>query len=386
VESEREGDVPNHLKDASRDAEGFGHGAGYLYPHDYRDHWVAQQYLPAHLQGQLFYEPGDLGYERDIRQQVVSHREAQLAAMLEVDSAPPGEVLTFGKPNRAYDRWLQRTIGRVGEHLAALRDRMLEAAQLQRHSVVVDLNAASGLLTWEVMRRVPEGGVWALAGTPQAAEALQQQAARLPQIERPVVLQGDLTTLPDRLRERGEVEVRFDAAVGRQVLMRCEDKAKALAGLRACLQPGGRLVLSEVIPRHGQRLSELADLTELDADLVSRLREAEAAMYHMMDDARVNWDVPELEDALRQGGFELLSPLEREIQEEERHISAALLARWFAVPARAGRQTSYAGQLLTRLSADELTRVETCFRRQLQDQVLPWRTTLVTIRATPACR
>jgi putative ATPase len=382
VESEREGDVPNHLKDASRDAEGFGHGAGYLYPHAYRDHWVAQQYLPAHLQGQLFYEPGDLGYERDIRQQVVSHREAQLAAMLEVDSAPPGEVLTFGKPNRAYDRWLQRTIGRVGEHLAALRDRMLEAAQLQRHSVVVDLNAASGLLTWEVMRRVPEGGVWALAGTPQAAEALQQQAARLPQIERPVVLQGDLTTLPDRLRERGEVEVRFDAAVGRQVLMRCEDKAKALAGLRACLQPGGRLVLSEVIPRHGQRLSELADLTELDADLVSRLREAEAAMYHMMDDARVNWDVPELEDALRQGGFELLSPLEREIQEEERHISAALLARWFAVPERAGRQTSYAGQLLTRLSADELTRVETCFRRQLQDQVLPWRTTLVTIRAT----
>jgi hypothetical protein len=74
-------------------------------------------------------------------------------------------------------------------------------------------------------------------------------------------------------------------------------------------------------------------------------------------------------------------PIDREIQEEERHISAALLARWFAVPERAGRQTSYAGQLLTRLSADELTRVETCFRRQLQDQVLPWRTTLVTIRA-----
>ena len=213
VEQEREGDVPNHLKDASRDAESFGHGAGYLYPHAYRDHWVAQQYLPAHLQGQMFYEPGDLGYEQDIRHQVVSRREAQLAAMLEVESAPPGEVLTFGKPNRAYDRWLQRTIGRVGEHLAALRDRMVEAAQLQRHHVVVDLNAASGLLTWELLRRVPEGGVWTLASTPQIAEALQQQAERLPQIERPVVLQGDLTTLSERLQERGEAEVRFDAAV-----------------------------------------------------------------------------------------------------------------------------------------------------------------------------
>jgi putative ATPase len=382
VESEREGDVPNHLKDASRDAEGFGHGAGYLYPHAYRDHWVAQQYLPAHLQGQLFYEPGDLGYERGIRQQVVSHREAQLAAMLEVDSAPPAEVLTFGKPNRAYDRWLQRTIGRVGEHLAALRDRMLEAAQLQRHHVVVDLNAASGLLTWEVVRRVPEGGVWALAGTPQAAAALQQQAARLPQIERPVVLQGDLKTLAECLRERGEGDVRFDAAVGRQVLTRCQDKAKALAGLRLLLRPGGHLVLSEVIPRHGQRLSDLVDLGAFEPDLVSRLREAEAAMYHMPDDARVNWDVPELEAALQQAGFELLAPLELEIQDEERHISAAQLDRWFAVPDQAGRQTSYAGYLLTRLAADEFTRLETCFRRQLQDQVLPWRTTLVTIRAT----
>jgi putative ATPase len=384
VENEREGDVPNHLKDASRDAEDFGHGAGYLYPHAYRDHWVAQQYLPAHLQGQLFYEPGDIGYEREIRHQVVSHREAQLAAMLEVDSAPPGEVLTFGKPNQSYDRWLQRTVGRVGEHLAALRDRMLEAAQLQRHSVVVDLNAASGLLTWELVRRVPEGGVWALAGTPQAAEALQQQAARLPQIERPVVLQGDLTTLPEYLWERGEGDVRFDAAVGRQVLTRCKDKVKALAGLRSCLQPGGRLVLSEVIPRHGQRLSDLADLAELDTDLVSRLREAEAAMYHMPDDARVNWDVPELEAALRQAGFELLAPLVPEVWDEERHLSAAQLARWFAMPERMDRHTSYAGHLLTHLSTDEWMRVERCLRRQLQDQVLPWRTTLVTIRATPS--
>jgi len=39
-----EAEVPTHLKDANRDKKGFGHGAGYLYPHAYRDHWVAQQY------------------------------------------------------------------------------------------------------------------------------------------------------------------------------------------------------------------------------------------------------------------------------------------------------------------------------------------------------
>ncbi len=38
--------LPAHLRDASRDAEGFGHGEGYLYPHAYRDHWVAQHICP----------------------------------------------------------------------------------------------------------------------------------------------------------------------------------------------------------------------------------------------------------------------------------------------------------------------------------------------------
>ena len=47
-------EVPAHLRDASRDAEGFGHGEGYVYPHAYRDHWAAQQYLPSALRGRTF--------------------------------------------------------------------------------------------------------------------------------------------------------------------------------------------------------------------------------------------------------------------------------------------------------------------------------------------
>ena len=58
VEKEQEADVPNHLRDANRDTEGFGHGQGYLYPHAYRDHWVAQQYLPDVPAGQGFLPAG----------------------------------------------------------------------------------------------------------------------------------------------------------------------------------------------------------------------------------------------------------------------------------------------------------------------------------------
>lgn len=76
-------DVPNHLKDSSRDAEGFGHGSGYLYPHAYRDHWVAQQYLPDELMGRVFYTPSDQGWEGKIKNDVLSRRELQIAAILE---------------------------------------------------------------------------------------------------------------------------------------------------------------------------------------------------------------------------------------------------------------------------------------------------------------
>lgn len=82
VEKE-DAEVPNHLRDTNRDAESFGHGAGYLYPHAYRDHWVAQQYLPDTLMGRVFYTPSTQGYEGTIRNEVLSRREIQIAQILE---------------------------------------------------------------------------------------------------------------------------------------------------------------------------------------------------------------------------------------------------------------------------------------------------------------
>ena len=160
VEREQEAEVPAHLRDGSRDKEGFGHGEGYLYPHAYRDHWVAQQYLPDALQGRVFYQPGGLGHEAKVKVEVERRREAQLAAMLEGgEGFGAAETLTFtgAAVSGDRDRWLARAVGGAGERLAALRDRVLDAARLQRHSLVLDLNAGSGLLTWEALRRVPEG-------------------------------------------------------------------------------------------------------------------------------------------------------------------------------------------------------------------------------------
>ena len=61
-------EVPVHLKDAHyKGAAKLGHGAGYLYAHDYPNHYVRQQYLPDALINEHFYEPTRMGYEEKIR-------------------------------------------------------------------------------------------------------------------------------------------------------------------------------------------------------------------------------------------------------------------------------------------------------------------------------
>ncbi len=60
--------VPAHLQDAHYKSSGkLGHGVGYKYAHDYPKHFVDQQYLPDEIKDARFYNPGDNGYEREIK-------------------------------------------------------------------------------------------------------------------------------------------------------------------------------------------------------------------------------------------------------------------------------------------------------------------------------
>jgi len=60
--------IPVHLQDAHyKGSHKLGHGDGYVYPHNYPKHYVQQQYLPYELSGSKFYHPGDIGYEKKIK-------------------------------------------------------------------------------------------------------------------------------------------------------------------------------------------------------------------------------------------------------------------------------------------------------------------------------
>ncbi|WP_164928938.1 AAA family ATPase [Gloeobacter violaceus] len=361
VEGERASDIPNPLKDANRDKEGFGHGAGYLYPHAYRDHWVAQQYLPTSLQGQLFYQPGDQGYEAGIQAAVARRREAQLAALVETDSP---ERLSFGPADGPSERWLARAMGRQGEQLARLRDRIFELAAPERHHVILDAAAGSGLLTWEAIRRTPEGGVYARAANAADADALAEQAAALSPLRRPVILTAALEHLTAAVGQHSP-GLRFERIVGRNLLKGTPHKIAVLTALQNLLAPRGVLVIAENMPSRGSRLWQLLDPAWLAADLYRRVVEAEELAFG--DDPQLGWEPDDLQSVFEQAG--LACEITSESVEGELRVSGPLLARWFA---RSHPRGAYAAQLARLLSPAEVESLEAIFRRQLLDRVVSW--------------
>ncbi|WP_442595151.1 replication-associated recombination protein A [Neobacillus sp. D3-1R] len=56
------GEVPDHLRDAHyQGAQKLGRGVDYLFPHDYENAWVKQQYLPSPIKNKTYYNPKKTG-------------------------------------------------------------------------------------------------------------------------------------------------------------------------------------------------------------------------------------------------------------------------------------------------------------------------------------
>jgi putative ATPase len=72
VKSDRTIAVPEHLRDGHyAGAKKLGHGVGYEYAHDGKDHFVAQDYLGA---DKIYYEPTEQGVEKKIKERVEKWR------------------------------------------------------------------------------------------------------------------------------------------------------------------------------------------------------------------------------------------------------------------------------------------------------------------------
>ncbi len=372
VEKEREGEVPNPLKDSSRDRYSFGHGANYKYPHAYRDHWVAQQYLPDSLQGQIFYQPSDQGAEAVLQDQIARQREAQLSGLVESNTQ---DTVSYGPKDSKKERWLQRTMSQTGDHAAWVRDRIFHLTQIQRHHVVLEVNSQTGLLTWEALRRTPEGSVYTHVPTVQVTQTLEDQVKALSALQRPIFLTGQSSDLKTLIQEHTP-NLQFDWILGRNSFanqIHNQDQATTVYFAQQLLQllrPHGQIILAETIPKYGQRICDLVKADDVGKSLYQRWQKAEAAFYQDdTDDTQLTWDESDLTAAFAD------TPITIDL--EQTHISLyvtpKLLDRWFAV---GGDRPSYGKRLGQHCSAKDVNQIQTLLSQKLLHQTIQWQVTL----------
>jgi putative ATPase len=344
-------EVPNNLRDASRDAEGFGHGEGYIYPHAYRDHWAAQQYLPTALLGRTFYTPSNIGYEGRIREEVMRHREIQAAVILgdaqdsgKTRAAAEGEILTWSLAAKGREGWFKRLESGRSALLLADRDMILEQFKIARHHRILIAAANDGLLLWESLRRSPEGLTAALADTESARDALLRfvKASALDETEIPLI-----AVFPDgKIPSPAEAEEAFSCSVFDHIFARemwkrgtgkdpVESFRSFAASARLLLAPDGDLVILKSPPRMGERISRIlssecgGEALTLESEMAAALAGAEEAFFAECGgvSARLNWDAETLEKTFSDQGF--LTEIKTIERQEERLISNRDMENWF---------------------------------------------------------
>jgi putative ATPase len=215
--------VPSHLRDGHRDGKAFGDGVGYRYPHAYAEHWVAQQYLPTALQGEVYWQPGSLGWEGNLRLRLQQRRAAQLASAAETDLDQP-EQLSGSPDDPLLERWLRRQAASEGERLDQLRQRFWKGSSIQRLDRVLVLEGESLLWALNPLQAAAEGEVVITVARQEIRERLQAQLMVLDQLHQPRLL-----TIPSESPQKlisalgmePEEGERFEWIVARQPFRHC---------------------------------------------------------------------------------------------------------------------------------------------------------------------
>lgn len=315
VENERDDDVPNHLKDPSRDKEGFNHGEGYLYPHSYRDHWVAQQYLPSSLMGKIYYKPTGIGYEGEIRDSVVFRRQAQLESI----SADEGEeVLSWSPGDKKRNLFLERAMAGRSAELKSCTEALFSSVKIKRHDNALILNASSGLMLYPVMKMNPEGLTVCHVRKNDEKDIISHFCSELEELTRPEILVSPKTENVFSMLEDG---LKFALVASRNILLRLKDGENILKEIKKRLEADGIFLLMQALPSRSSRLSDFTD----DPQLKEEMMKAEKKIYSSSE--LTCWDEKDLENLV--SAYFPSSEYMKKESTEKRKLTEAMLSSWW---------------------------------------------------------
>ncbi len=338
VEKEKNDEVPNHLKDASRDKEGFGHGEGYLYPHSFKDHWVSQQYMPTGLQGKIYYRPGDLGYEKQIRSEVLEKRQIQLETVVEDEFE---EILTYSPGDRKRNMWIERAMGERSSSLKSQMDKLYFDLRLRRHENALVLNASSGLLLWPLMKRNPEGLSVAIVKKKEQKDIIDHYAKELDDLAKPLVIVSETKECFSKLEEG----LKFSAISARNILSRLESAEEIVKNISQIMEDDGCFYLLQAVPSLSSRLSDFSAL------LKNELLMAEKSIYSDLNPL-TNWCEKDIEKLLKRY-FPSVS-IEIFEQKEKRVLKKEMLSSWYENSYKAHLKEDIKDRFLQELSDKEV--------------------------------
>ena len=368
VQKESSYDVPNPLKDPSRDGKDFGHGDGYLYPHAYRAHWVAQQYLPDGLQGRIFYHPTNMGYEATIADRVLRNREAQLAL-----SEERRDLETAATTSE--ERWIGRTFDGGVARSQAIRDEIFDQLNPNKNCRILDIHAASGLLTFEALRRCPDGGIFSLVLPSPAADNFEGLMNQKPEMERATIQRID--GFDPKFLQNAFEGIEFDGIIGRNFLHQTIDLPVTLKVIQNRLAPDGKAVFANIIPDSMSRIYTLGSHAsdKIDPMLISAWKDAEETILNSRQEQ--HFSVHELEEAARQSGISLhIRQLELS---GSLTITPSVFSHWFL---HNDQTPSYIDHLGTCLSDEYCEKIVQWANLHLKGETVAWPSTVLIVSFT----
>lgn len=361
VEKESSQDVPNHLKDAGRDSKSFGHGKGYLYPHAFRDHWTAQQYLPDGLQGRIFYHPSNQGYESEIRDKVLRNREIQLEKAV---SHQFDENFSWTPDNFKQSEWIKRAEKGQSEKELVIRDALFSESSLRRHSNILVIEEKSALVYWEALRISPEGGIYLLSDSEKVSQHISHYFQENNIDDIPMVIRGNRQNLNElNVLVKKNTGLEFDFIVGRQLFSIQSDARMLLQNLKKIIAIEGEISFSQTDFLASSTLVSLLKGSDFPQQLLNRLVEVEDKMVTTVP--AYLFDSQKVAQLAESAGMKLYKS-EKLLFEHSIQITGDLIEQWLSLD-----RIGYGSFLFE--AGEEIVEYQEALKKLLLNQTIKWK-------------